>query len=313
MGYKIDLEVFSGPMDLLLYLVSKQEVDLQEVSLASIVDQYLEHVERMQELDVDLSSDFMVMASTLMLIKSKMLLPTEEIDLDEEIDQQDNLLQHLMEYKKIKVLSRGLKQRGKNRSKLFCRPRLTEIPGEEEIPFEELSLWDILGAFSKIMSDTGLDRAYSVIHSDKPLSAYMNTILGMLQKEKSVAFESFFEEKKTRSDAISFFVGILELVKQRIVTVVQKEDESGLFITLCMDEEELNAIKQDGEYRIAFLGREGDEEPAEAEDTDHPFLTDLLEEQKPGSGDSAVEPRRPREAEQAQGADEGMSASEEQP
>ena len=89
MSYQVELEVFNGPMDLLLYLISKQEVNIHEISIANIVDQYMAYLEKMKALNVDISSDFIVMASTLMLIKSKAMLPTEEVDIEEEIDQQE--------------------------------------------------------------------------------------------------------------------------------------------------------------------------------------------------------------------------------
>jgi segregation and condensation protein A len=265
--YQVDLDVFNGPMDLLLYLISKEEVDIHEVKIARIVDQYMAYLEKMKELNVDLSSDFVVMASTLILIKSKSLLPTEEIDLEEEMDQQDELIQHLLEYKKFKVLSRGLKDKNEFKASLYPRPTFSGGPSEEDdTDFDDVNLWDIIRAFARIVKETGLDRSFDVIHSEKPLSAYIAVILDVLAPRKRLPFRELFQGEKTRSEAISLFVGLLELARRHVITVVQSEDRGELDVSLEVEAEELEKVKEDGIYKIDLLGREEEESEEETED-----------------------------------------------
>ena len=260
MSWRIELEVFNGPMDLLLYLVSKEEVDISEVSVARVVDQYMEYLRKLQELNVDVTSDFIVMASTLMLIKSRMLLPTEEIDLEEEIDPQDELIKHLLEYKKFKVLSRALRERAERRARLFGRPRRAAAAREEEVPLEEVDLWDLLRAFARIVRETGLDRSLQVIHADKPIRIYIAAVLDTLRARKRVCFDEIFHEKRNREDAVCFFIGILELAKRKLIQVLQDENTGEIHLSLAMEEERLEAIKVDGVYRLDKLLVDGMEE-----------------------------------------------------
>jgi segregation and condensation protein A len=258
LSYQVELEVFNGPMDLLLYLISKQEVNIHEISIANIVDQYMAYLEDMKALNVDISSDFIVMASTLMLIKSKSMLPTEEVDIEEEIDQQDELIQHLLEYKKIKILSRALHEKADQRNLLIPRPSHPGVSMEDSMEddaysYEELNLWDIIRAFAKIVKETGLDKSFQVIHSDKPLSSYIHSILSLLACESKVSFDALFISEKNRGDAICLFISLLELVKRSIVTVYQEQRMGALFINLNIPKTDLEALKYDGEYRINLL------------------------------------------------------------
>lgn len=255
-------------MDLLLFLISKEEVDIREVSISRIVDQYLEYLEKMRERNMDVTSDFLVMASTLMLIKSKNMLPTEEVDLEEEIDQQDELIQHLLEYKKIKMLSRGLRDRADHQRELIPRPGFSGVPADDRFDLEEVNLWDLIRAFARIMRETGLDRNFEVIHSERPLSSYIASILDLLGEERSVPFESLFIDRKTRSDAICHFVGLLELVKRSMVVVAQEQGVNAILVTLIVEPEVLASIKEDGVYHIHRLdeGEEPEDEEIPRED-----------------------------------------------
>jgi len=277
LGYQIDLEVFNGPMDLLLYLISKDEVDIQEISIARIVDQYMEYLERMRELNVDVTSDFIVMASTLTLIKSQTMLPTEEIDLEDEIDQQSELIRHLLEYKKIKMLSRGLREKAKNREELIPRPHITLSPKEEELSYDEVNLWDIIRAFAKVVKETSLHRSFDVVHSDKPISAYIASVLDKLSSEQQCEFTKFFEGEINRGDAICIFVALLELMKRKVVTVVQPEGSEDILVKLILDIDFLNTIKKDGIYHVHLLDVNLDPEEDIAPDHDYPIPEEPIE------------------------------------
>lgn len=260
MKYQVDLDVFNGPMDLLLYLIAREEVDIQEVSISRIVDQYLEFMQQLKELDVEIGSDFLVMASTLILIKSKALLPKEEIDLEEEIDGQDELIQHLLEYKKIKMLSRALQEKADLHALRVSRPSQHGLPLEEPLSDEDLNLWDIIQAFSKIVKETGLDQNFSVIHSEKPISEYINTIIDKLLDKANLVFEDLFAGERTRSEAICNFISLLELARRRIIKVGFNDDACDLEVSLCWDEGELKSVKEDGIYNLAELFHDYEEE-----------------------------------------------------
>src|SRR5262245_52916591 len=142
MSYKVDLEVFAGPMDLLLHLIQQEEVEIHEIPIARICDQYLAYLKVLQSLDIEVTGDFLVMAATLMAIKARSLLPREEVDLDEELDPEKNdLIKQLLEYKKFKSLSRELSTRAVERSLRF------QVRGSEEraeLPLEEVGLFDLV-------------------------------------------------------------------------------------------------------------------------------------------------------------------------
>jgi segregation and condensation protein A len=278
-------------MDLLLYLITREEVDIHEISISRIVDQYLAYLEHLKDLNVEVTSDFIVMASTLMLIKSKALLPTEEIDLDEEIDQQDELIQHLLEYKKIKMLSRALNEQGQRHGLRIPRPSHPDLPEEEDIYEDEVSLWDIIRAFAKIVKETGLDRSYQVIHTEKPLAEYIAAILEKLEKQGNLSFEELFSDKRTRNQAICNFISLLELARRKVITVGFDEDQAMLTLTLRIEPEKLESLKEDGIYRIEILW-EGDEEEMPEQEADSitrdPFSEQVpvLEPQTPGQNES---------------------------
>lgn len=298
MGYQIDLEIFNGPMDLLLYLIAKDEVDIQEVSITRVVDQYMEYLKRMRELNVDVTSDFIVMASTLTLIKSQAMLPTEEIDLEEEMDQQSELIHHLLEYKKIKMLSRGLQGKADLRKVQIPRPHTSITPKEDEVSYDEVNLWDIIHAFAKVVKETGLNRSFDVVHSEKPISAYIANILDKLDKEEEAAFETFFEGEINRGDAICIFVGLLELMKRKVVAVVQTDLEHTILVRLILEKETLKSIKQDEVYHVHLLDQFIEPEEQEVPEPVYPPQEDNKEmkvdmtffegEKKPTENEGAV-------------------------
>ena len=152
--YRVNLDIFAGPLDLLLYLVRKEEVDIYDISIAKITDQYIRYIEMLKSLDIDLAGDFLVMAATLMQIKSAMLLPKadpESIDDEDLSDPRAELIRQLLEYKKYKDASNLLGAAAAEHKQRFARPdgvidRLTG-PTEPEIDLDQLSIWDLLEAF----------------------------------------------------------------------------------------------------------------------------------------------------------------------
>lgn len=152
-GYKIDLEIYSGPVDLLLYLIQREEVNIYDIPIARITDQYLQHMEALQTLDMNIAGDFLVMAATLMYIKSYMLLPRTETPGDEEenTDPRLSLVKQLLEYKRYKESTFILERRAAEWEKRLARPYkglpVETADKEEGIALEGLSIWDLLQSF----------------------------------------------------------------------------------------------------------------------------------------------------------------------
>lgn len=171
MTYKVKLDVFEGPLDLLLYLIQKEEVDIYDIPISKITDQYLEYLELMQLLDLNIAGEFLVMAATLMHIKSKLLLPpdeTEEIDRQEE-DPRAELVKRLLEYKKFKEAASELSERESTQKHFFARVgsgvKTDELPPPED-KFFEASLFDLITAFTKVLKDVPKDAFYQVVRTN---------------------------------------------------------------------------------------------------------------------------------------------------
>lgn len=248
MTYTVRLESFSGPLDLLLYLVKQEEVEIHEIPIARICDMYLVHLKEIAELDVENASEFLVMAATLMLIKSRALLPDEEaVDLEEELDPKDELIQQLLEYKRFKMAARDLSALASERSRriAFTPP---EDGREREIPLEDIDLFDLVKAFAQLLKATGLDHAPRVIANEKPLREYIDDVFAIVREKKSVTFAQLFEGQTDRVTLIGRLLALLELVRRRRLAVKQ----IGTFDQIEIELRDESALTDD-EYNDADL------------------------------------------------------------
>ena len=221
MDAHFELGNFAGPLDLLLYLVQKEEMDIREVSLVKICDQYLAHIKQLKAVDVDRAGEFLVMASTLMAIKARSLLPREEIDLAQELDPEEELIQRLLEYRQLKEATKILDRRAVGRDLIHqSRPQVTDAG----IPLEEVGLWHLVEAFRKVLADTGLDReAKTTIVADRPLAEYIGDLLATLRATPKIGFHEVFKHDKSRIDLIGHFLAVLELIRARLIRAVQSK------------------------------------------------------------------------------------------
>ncbi len=248
MTYTVRLDGFSGPLDLLLYLVKQEEVEIHEIPIARICDMYLVHLKEIAELDVENASEFLVMAATLMLIKSRALLPDEEaVDLEEELDPKDELIQQLLEYKRFKMAARDLSALASDRAR---RIGFTPPPDgrEQEIPLEDIDLFDLVKAFAQLLRATGLDRAPRVIENEKPLREYIDDVFTILKARRSSTFAGLFEGLTDRVSLIGRLLALLELVRRRRLAVKQQGAFDSIEIEL-IDERPIT----DDEYQDADL------------------------------------------------------------
>jgi len=253
---RFELQNFAGPLDLLLYLVQKEEVDIREVSLVRICDQYVEHLREADDLDIELAGEFFLMAATLMSIKARSLLPTEELDLEEELDPEEELIQQLLEYRKVKEATRDLGMRADARRLIhFSRPQVTDAG----IPLEEVGVFHLIEAFRKVLEETGLDRRdEATIVGEKPMMDYVIELIERLRESPRIAFFQVFAGKTSRVDLIGSFLALLELVRAKVVRAVQEEAFGEISLEVAGDlPDNLTSLSQ-------LLP--SDEEPADADE-----------------------------------------------
>lgn len=234
MTYRVQLPIFEGPLDLLLHLIKKEELDIYDIPIAKITEQYLEHLEVMKLLDLDIAGEFILMAATLIHIKSKMLLPSDgqEEEYIEEADPREELVKRLLEYRKFKEAAGELKDMKLKQADTFTRIPIIERPKVEKFDDGELgfeaSLFDLITAFSKVLKEIPKDAFHNVIKDEFSVSDKIHDILHVLVEKKIVNFRSLFcsEDGKTlksRDEIVSTFLAILELVKLKEIVVMQKD------------------------------------------------------------------------------------------
>ena len=234
--YRVNLDIFSGPLDLLLYLVRKEEVEIYDIPIARITEEYIRYIEMIKMLDVELAGEFLVMAATLMEIKSLMLLPADELNAlaDEENDPRAELIRQLLEYKKFKDAANLLKISAENQEQKFGRSDSIiaglKTDAEPELDIDQLSIWDLLGAFDSIMKATGGMMDISHITDDTPIDLYQIEILHRLQTEGAMSFARIFQDKKNKMIMIGLFLAVLELVREKLITAEQAKPSMPIYL-----------------------------------------------------------------------------------
>lgn len=217
MEYKVKLDNFAGPLDLLLHLIRKEEIDVHDIPIAKVLDQYLQYLKVIQDLDLDDAGEFLVMAATLMVVKSKLLLPQEQVDLEKEIDPRFELVRQLLEYKKFKDRVGELERREDQWSKMVGRPETARL-GDQLIPdksLDEISIFDLLQAFAKLMQATGADqpRERTIKVDDTPVRVFADKLTERLRTERSVLFSELLGGDAPRQTKIGWFLALLLLLK----------------------------------------------------------------------------------------------------
>ena len=229
MDFRVNLEIFRGPLDLLLYLVRKHEVEITEIPIAPITQQFLEYLEVLQELDVDGVGDFLDMASTLIEIKSRMVLPRGDEVEDALEDPRHELVQRLLEYKKFRDAASMLEERGRSWQQRF--PRLaTDLPprqrnlADQEI--QEVELWDLVSAFARIVRDNAAVQPSNIGYDDTPIHVYMQRIHEKLQERGRLALSEVFQSGQPgqhKSALVGMFLAVLELVRHYHIRAEQND------------------------------------------------------------------------------------------
>lgn len=228
--FKAHLESYRGPLDLLLFLIKKDEIDIFDIPIARIIEQYQAYLEILREIDPNLCGEFLVMAAQLMEIKSKLLLPRETLPDGEPMeDPRLELVRQLLEYKKYKERALLLQRRLWDRERRYERPPLPLGPEEAE-PFEaidlgNLSIWDLFTAFHRIQLAIASRAPHRVVARDRPLDEYIAAVRASLASapEGTRKFEELFEGAASVQEAIGFFLAILEMAKRYWIAIYQEE------------------------------------------------------------------------------------------
>ena len=224
MDTTVKLEIFEGPLDLLLHLIKKNELSIADIPIATITEQYLSTLELMQGLNLDVAGEFLVMAATLIHIKSRMLLPPgdDEDEEEEEGDPREELIRRLLEYQRFKEAAEELERRELLSRDVFVRR--SEAPEEAEtVGFESLSLFDLLSALRHVLERFPEERIHEVTLETISVREKMSFLLDELRRRGKVIFQSLFETATSRLEVVVTFLAMLELVKIRAIRVWQEE------------------------------------------------------------------------------------------
>ena len=222
-SYKVRLEVFEGPLDLLLYLIKEEELDIYDIPITRITGQYLEYLNLMEMLDLDIAGEFLVMASTLMHIKSKMLLPPDPESAEVEAqDPRAELVRRLLEYKAFKEAADSLRGFEEKRSGIFPRFGVQPEPDGAECSLGEVSIFQLMTAFSNVLKNLPKQDFHQVEKDEFTVADKVHEIFHRLVKEPMIRFSSLFGSAKNKFEAITTFLALLELIRLREVVVRQE-------------------------------------------------------------------------------------------
>jgi segregation and condensation protein A len=239
--YRVELDVFNGPLDLLLYLIKRDELDILDIPIARITDSYMHYVELLKTLsgdglDINVAGDFLVMAATLMEIKSAMLLPKAPVEVgsdgpsaaDELADPRYELVQKLLEYKQFKDSAMALERQHALHENRFPRvPAAREGEGDEPPPvdLDEVQVWDLLDAFTRLMKEVGGRRPkyHEVTYDDTPIDLHAADIEDRLTREHRLTLRELIVGRRNKSEMIGVFLALLELIREKKILVQQAE------------------------------------------------------------------------------------------
>ncbi|MBI3615301.1 MAG: segregation/condensation protein A [Candidatus Omnitrophica bacterium] len=240
MSYKVKLEIFEGPLDLLLHLVKQNHLEIAQIPIAQITDQYLKYLELMQALDLEIAGEFLVMAATLMQIKSRMLLPPEVLTPEEaeEPDPTQELIQRLLEYQRFKQAAELLSTMEKNRFVQLSRPAAPDgAAAAETEELKEASLFDLLNAFSLFMKgQVSRELFHEVIKDEFTVEEKTEILRNLIQDRGKLGFSDLFGAAKNTLEIIATFLALLELIRLKEIVVRQAQHFGEILILRNTDE-----------------------------------------------------------------------------
>jgi segregation and condensation protein A len=230
--YRVELDIFAGPLDLLLYLIRRDELDIQDVSIAKVADQYLEYVRLLESLDPNTAGDFLVLAATLAEIKSRHLLPRPPIDdFEDDDDASSNLVRELLEYKRFKDAAAKLGSAAEERAKRYVRVPADLPQDEQAVELEDAQIWDLVSAFSRVMSSIGQTPSlHQVSYDDTPIELWAEELLAAVSSTGPTTFQEVFGGKRKRGEVVGLFLALLELVRRKLLTAQQDRNFGTIYL-----------------------------------------------------------------------------------
>lgn len=255
LSYKVELDNFQGPLDLLLFLIKKSELDIYDIPIAIITKQYLEYIKVLKVLNLEIAGDFLVMASTLIQIKSSMLLPSRlEDNPDDEVeDPRAELIRRLVEYSRYKEAALQLNEQKLLGRELFARSNVSEELHSEDLPAEplELDLFVLIDAFRTILAKAPKESFHEVCAESISIAERINEILSLLQEREYIAFAELFENGRDRDYIVATFLAVLELCKLKLIRVRQQEEFGEIWIKPAVIEESDSSVQERKDDRLS--------------------------------------------------------------
>jgi len=220
-SYQVKLEVFQGPLDLLLFLIRKKKIDIHDIPMATVTKEYLDYLDRKDRINLDREAEFLLIAALLIYIKSQMLLPREQA-LDEDKDPRQILVNRLLDYQRMKAASGHLKEKEEEEMQQWKRTVLSSVYSEDEMEYIEVSLFDLAESFFTLMKRKEREGIQTIKGKEFSLEEKMKEILALLEANESIDFLDYFNHQESFEEALVAFLGLLELIKSKVVIAIQE-------------------------------------------------------------------------------------------
>ena len=251
-SYIVHIEKYDGPLDILWELIKKSKIDITEISISQITEQYIAFLKLMEDMDVKIASDFILMASELLYYKSRALLPTGEVE-DEYFTQPlpPELIQKLLEYKKYQKMSDEFKEMYELQNNVYIRNNVTEDLGEEEL-YLEVSLYELLKAFSTVLNSTVVAEVREIVFDEILVSDRIEFITELLKENDSIVFQQIFSQKPTKGEIIASFLAVLEMSKTAMIKLQQHRVFGDIRIVRNFSLESLDGVTEVDENSVDY-------------------------------------------------------------
>jgi segregation and condensation protein A len=247
-AYKVKLPTFEGPLDLLLHLIQKHELDILDIPIGFVTEKYVEFILLMEQVNIDVASEYLVMAATLAHIKSKMLLPTPPVDQDQEAEEEEDpraeLVRRLLEYQKYKLAGEQLGSRAVLGRDVFTRGT-AEAADEGPAPLAPTSLFKLLEAFESILKRVQQTQEHHIDFERISITERINQLSDILREKPQVEFDELFAGAKTRADVIITFLALLEMTRLRLTRIAQESPYAAIYIELSVRDDEPPSLDEE--------------------------------------------------------------------
>jgi segregation and condensation protein A len=260
--YKVKLNIFEGPMDLLLHLINKHELDIYDIPIAMITKEYLEYLDLMKTLNLDNVGEFLVMAASLTQIKSRMLLPPEETDEEEDgIDPRQELVERLLEYKKFREAAHELKSQENLWIDTYRLGATDSIKEEQDLVLVNLNLMDLIEAFRKVLDKPSANAVHEITVDAMSIKDKISWITETLETRQSIRFEDLFLDRPNRHEVIVTFLALLEVIRLRLIRIEQTGRFGSIRIQMAVNRN-AGSAEQDGDESTEGNAANGQEPSA---------------------------------------------------